>query len=302
MKKFLKTFLNVILCGALLSGCSRDNNSSAPDRIDVSDTESVKSNAPFPASSCGVRLERAVERAVSLSPAATEIICELGFENRLIGISDYCDYPEGLSVPKVGSTENPDIDAIVKLAPDAVFTLSELSERERYTLNQANIAVLTAQPPKNMEGYSALYKELAAAFYGRELNGSEKEAERAVEIGSAARSALEKAAKEVDLESFVYVTEKLTVAGADTFENAVLSLSGKNMCEKHGYASTDTITEAPKYIIADSSLTEEDLSNDETLSGYIDDGAIVRFVRSAAFERPTARTAEVFGEIAVTSE
>lgn len=302
MKKFLKTFLNVILCGALLSGCSRDNNSSAPDRIDVSDTESVKSNAPFPASSCGVRLERAVERAVSLSPAATEIICELGFENRLVGVSDYCDYPEGLSVSKVGSTENPDIEAIVKLAPDAVFTLSELSERERYTLNQANIAVLTAQPPKNMEGYSALYKELAAAFYGRELTGSEKEAERAVEIGSAARSVLEKAADAVELGSFVYVTEKLTVAGADTFENAVLSLSGENMCGASGYASADNITGAPAYIIADNSLSFDDLSEEETLGGYIENGAQVRFVNASVFERPTARTAGVFGEIAATSE
>lgn len=302
MKHFLKTSLCAILCGALLCGCSRDDNSSAPDKISVSGTESVKENAAFPASSCGVRLDKAVERAVSLSPATTELICELGFKDRLVGISDYCDFPEGLSAPKVGSTENPDIDAILKLAPDAVFTLSELSERERYTLNEASIAVLTAQPPKNMEGYSALYKELAAAFYGRELTESEKQTERAVETGSNARLALEKAAKEISLESFVYVTEKLTVAGADTFENAVLSLSGKNMCEVSGYASADSIAGSPEYIIADSSLDYDDLSADETLGGYIENGAVIRFVDAAAFERPTARTAEVFKEIAQSGE
>ncbi len=298
MKKFLKTSLCVILCAILISGCSNDGGSSVPDKISVSGTESEKQALPFPASSCGVRLEKAVERAVSLSPAVTEIICELGFRDSLVGISDYCDFPEELSAPKVGSTENPDIDAIVELAPDAVFTLSELSERERYTLNQANIAVLTAEPPKNMEGYSALYKELAAAYFGRELTDGEKETERAVRIGKDARLALESAAGSVSLGSFVYVTEKLTVAGADTFENAVLSLSGKNMCTESGYTSTDKITDAPEYIIADSDLTEEELSGDEILGGYIENGARVKFVDAVVFERPTARTAEVFSEIA----
>lgn len=298
MKHFLKASVCMLLCGTLLCGCSRDGDqSSAPDKISVSDTESVKQSSPFPVSSCGVRLEKAVERAVSLSPATTELICELGFKDRLVGISDYCDFPEGLSAPKVGSTENPDIDTIVELAPDAVFTLSELSERERYTLNQANIAVLTAQPPKNMEGYSALYKDIAAAFYGKETTDSEKGTEKAVEIGSNARLALEKAAKDVSLESFVYVTEKLTVAGADTFENAVLGLSGKNVCGGTGYVSADSITESPQFIIADDSLDYDSLSGDETLSGYIEGGAQVKFVDASAFERPTARTADIFGEI-----
>lgn len=296
MKRALKTSLCFVLCGALLSGCSK-NDTSVPDEISVSSGEDTSAAAPFPASSCGVVLEKAVEKAVSLSPAATEIICELGYKGALVGVSDYCDYPADISAKKVGSTENPNLDEILSLKPDAVFTLSPLSEREIYMLKQAGIVVLTAVPPTNMEGYSDLYKEIAAAFVGREKLESEKETEKAVQIGSKARLEIENAAKSVKLESFVYVTSKLTVAGSDTFESAVLSLSGENACKEKGYVSADKSGVQPKYIIADSALSADDLAGDDTIGGYIGGGAEVRFINSAAFERPSARTADVFKEL-----
>lgn len=304
MRNITRKTLFAVLCGAILlsalSGCTKSSDS-VPSEISVASVSDASSADPFPATSCGVKLEKAPEKVVSLSPAATEIICELGFKDKLVGISDYCDYPEGLSAKKVGSTENPDIDAIISLKPDAVFTLSALSEREAYTLNQANIAVLTAEPPKNMEGYSALYREIAAAFYGKETAGSEKDTSKAVQIGADARSAIEKAAKDVKLESFVYVTGKLTAAGAETFEGSVLGLSGENVCKEKGYVAADVIASVPKYIIADSSLTEYDLCADETLSGYIYGGAEIKFVNASVFERPSARTAVVFKELAPSS-
>lgn len=292
-ERIRKGFL-ISLCGLiLLTGCSKAGGKS-PSEISVSSGDGTE-NGAFPAVVCGVKLEKAPERVVSLSPATTEIICELGFGEKLVGISDYCDYPEGLSAERVGSTENPDIDAILESMPDAVFTLSALSERETYALNQANIAVLTAKPPENTEGYSALYSDISAAFYGTEL--ADGDMRRSEQIGKAALSSLENAAKGVRLGSFVYVTGKLTAAGAGTFEGAVLGLSGENVCKIGGYVPLDMIEIAPDYIIADSSLTESELTADSVLNGYINGGAKIRFVDAALFERPSARTAEVFKQI-----
>lgn len=304
MKKLLKKSLITALCGVmLLSGCEREETTS-PSEIVVSDTEDSDAERPaFPASSCGVTLDKAVERVVSLSPAVTEIVCELGFGSALVGISSYCDYPEELSAERVGSTENPDLDRITALRPDAVITLSALSERETYTLNQAGIAVLTAPVPDSMEEYSLLYREISAAFYGRETADTQKGTEKRVRIGNEARNALEKAAKEIELGTFVYVTGKLTLAGADTFENAVLGLSGQNVCVESGYVSAvGQSMETPAYIIADSSLTYEKITSDETLGGFINNGARVRYVSAAFLERPTARTAEIFKEISAAEE
>ncbi|MCM1166859.1 MAG: helical backbone metal receptor [Lachnospiraceae bacterium] len=306
MNKFLKISLIAVVCGSLLlTGCDREEEeeSSTPSEIVVSGGDiSEPEKLPFPVTVCGVRLEKAVERAVSLSPAATEIICELGFQGTLVGVSGYCDYPEGLSLPQVGSTENPDINAIIALRPDAVFTLSELSEREAYTLDRAGIAVLTADMPVNMEGYSAMYKEIASAFYGKELTDSQKDVSKALQAGKDARSALEKAARSVEPYTFVYVTEKLTIAGEDTFESAVLSISGENNCTDGGYISAEELDcETPMLLIADDTLDEDDIYDNEQLSEFLYDGAELRFVNSRCFERPTARTAEVFASLAASA-
>ena len=37
------------------------------------------------------------QRIVSLLPSATEIVCALGLEDRLVGISHSCDYPESIA-------------------------------------------------------------------------------------------------------------------------------------------------------------------------------------------------------------
>lgn len=297
-KKFHKKILAALLCSAiLLSGC--DSDDSLPSEIIVSGGESEQA-AVFPVEVCGVILEKAVERAVSLSPAVTEIICELGFQGVLVGISGYCDFPVGLSAARVGSTENPDIDSIIALKPDAVFTLTPLSEREVYALGQEGIAVLTAEAPSDIDEYSNMYSQIAAAFFGKEL--AEDGERKSVKAGTSARAALEKAA--IEIGSFVYITEKLTIAGADTFESSVLGLSGENVCKRSGYVTLqdywEELTElSPAYMIADSTLTEEQLRDSTTLTKLLETGTRLRFVSSRCFERPSARTAEVFAEIGV---
>lgn len=297
LKKFRKCFgIVLVCCAVLLCGC--DGEESLPSDILVSDGESEAAFPLFPIEVCGVTLEKAAERAVSLSPAVTEIICELGFRDRLVGIGSYCDYPEDLNIKRVGSTENPDIDGIVTLKPDVVFTLTPLSERETYILGQSGIAVLTAGVPSDIEGYSAMYADIAAAFYGKEL-AEDGETRRSAEIGAGAAKALEKAAENAAVGSFVYVTGKRTVAGYDTFESAALGLAGENVCKRMGYVTLEDyyleLRElSPAVMIADSSLTEEDIRESATLSKLLDGGTELRFVNSQYFERPTARTANVF--------
>ena len=60
-------------------------------------------------------------RIVSLLPSATEIICELGLRDQLVGVTHECDYPRSVvSLPKVTKTLIPvdatsrEIDALVR--------------------------------------------------------------------------------------------------------------------------------------------------------------------------------------------
>lgn len=62
------------------------------------------------------------QRVVSLSPSTTETLSALGALAQLVGRSRYCDYPkEVLALPEVGGYVDPNLEAIVALAPDLVI-------------------------------------------------------------------------------------------------------------------------------------------------------------------------------------
>jgi len=65
-------------------------------------------------------------RIVSLAPSLTETIYVLGVEDRLVGDTDYCEYPpEAKKKPKVGGVLNPNMEVIVALHPDLVLVTKE---------------------------------------------------------------------------------------------------------------------------------------------------------------------------------
>jgi ABC-type Fe3+-hydroxamate transport system substrate-binding protein len=65
-----------------------------------------------------------VRRVVSLVPSLTESVaaCDM---TMLVGITRWCSHPADLSVPRLGGTKNPDVPAIIALAPDLVLANDE---------------------------------------------------------------------------------------------------------------------------------------------------------------------------------
>jgi iron complex transport system substrate-binding protein len=62
------------------------------------------------------------QRIISLAPSNTEILFALGLGDKVVGVTDYCDYPpEALEKEKVGGYATPDIEKIVALNPDLVL-------------------------------------------------------------------------------------------------------------------------------------------------------------------------------------
>jgi cobalamin transport system substrate-binding protein len=61
-------------------------------------------------------------RIVSLAPSVTETIFALGFGDRLVGVTTYCDYPaEARKIAKIGGFMNPSLESIVAKRPDLVI-------------------------------------------------------------------------------------------------------------------------------------------------------------------------------------
>jgi len=64
------------------------------------------------------------KRIVSTVPGLTEILFALGLGDRVVGVSEYCRFPEAaLTKPKVGSFLQPNLEAITALRPDLVLII-----------------------------------------------------------------------------------------------------------------------------------------------------------------------------------
>lgn len=73
-----------------------------------------------------VTLPAAPQRIVSLVPSVTEIVFALGGEERLVGVTDFCDWPPAArGKPSVGGMVAPSLEAIVALRPDIVVATDE---------------------------------------------------------------------------------------------------------------------------------------------------------------------------------
>jgi iron complex transport system substrate-binding protein len=62
------------------------------------------------------------QRIVSLAPSNTEILFALGLGDKVVGVTDWCDYPpEALNKTKVGGFATPSVEKIVALNPDLIL-------------------------------------------------------------------------------------------------------------------------------------------------------------------------------------
>ena len=69
-----------------------------------------------------VVLEKPPQRIVTLAPSMTEIVCALGAADRLVGITDFCDWPpEVQDRPRIGGIINPSVAAPVRV-PIIIFS------------------------------------------------------------------------------------------------------------------------------------------------------------------------------------
>ena len=95
-------------------------------------------------------------RVVSLVPSATETLLAIGAD--VVACTRFCEQPD---LPHVGGTKNPDIDAIVALAPDLVVVDEEENRREDADALAAAGLELLVLAVRSVEARSAAVAELA---------------------------------------------------------------------------------------------------------------------------------------------
>lgn len=103
-----------------------------------------------------------IQRVVSLVPSLTESIAVTA-PHLLVGATDWCTHPGDLDVVRVRGTKNPDVAAVVALAPDLVVANEEENRAEDIAeLRAAGLAVWVTAPRTLDAAFPSLARMLQA--------------------------------------------------------------------------------------------------------------------------------------------
>lgn len=170
-----------------------------------------------------VRVPEPVRRIVSLAPSLTETVYALGLEDRLVGDTDFCDYPpDAQKKTKVGGAINPSLEQIAALHPDLVLVTKSLNRLETvHALDELGIPSY-ATDPHTVAGIIDSTRKLAELL-GVPEAGAAVADEMENRLGDLQRRIGTSPPKRV---LFVVWTQPLISAGTHTFLTDALRLAG----------------------------------------------------------------------------
>lgn len=238
------------------------------------------------------------ETAICLSSSLTEIIYELGYGNKLIGRGSYCDYPEEVkALTDFGRPSSPDLAAVKNASPDVLITATAIPNIDAVALSDLGIKVVYIPSPHTVDEFGRIYKAIGMIFDG--LFDGEENGSRTF---SAIRSTLESG--DITVGNYIYVTEGLSVAGGDTFENAVLSLFGTNIAaEASGYVAYSDLSPEyqPDTVIISDALSFDEVTADSVLGMLeaVKSGKMIK-IGNSYFESPSGQIVNIVNELSNT--
>jgi ABC-type Fe3+-hydroxamate transport system substrate-binding protein len=165
-------------------------------------------------------------RVVSLVPSDTFNVAALGCAGALVGRTDWCELPADVvaTLPSVGGTKNPRVDAVCDLSPDLVLANQEENTRgDIEELARRGVRVYVAFPKRVADGLAHLAR-LARVF---RVEGDETVKDLVRRGYHALREAEQARAGRRPLRTFcpIWMKPLMTIHG-DTFISDMLDLCG----------------------------------------------------------------------------
>lgn len=171
-----------------------------------------------------VRIPISPARIISLAPSITETIYALGLQDRLVGDTDFCDYPaDAQKKPKVGGIINPNLEEIAALRPDLVLVTKSINRLDTVrALDTLGIASYSATDPHTVAEIISSTQKLADVLGASDAGKSLSEELQ----GRLAALQSKLAAVSPRHVLFIVWTEPLISAGKDTFIADALRKAG----------------------------------------------------------------------------
>jgi iron complex transport system substrate-binding protein len=123
-----------------------------------------------------INITPAPQRIVSLAPGITETLYALGLDDKIAGVTSFCNWPSSaLQKPRIGGFSNPSIEKIVALKPDLIIATADGNRKDTVQqLARLGLPVYVINP-LNINGF------LRSILHIGEITNREKDAGKLVE-------------------------------------------------------------------------------------------------------------------------
>lgn len=170
---------------------------------------------------CGreIQLKDFPLRIISTVPSQTELLCSLGLENNIVGITAYCVHPKNLLADKqvIGGTKDLQIEQILKLEPDLIIANKEENVKQQIEKLAETIPVWISDVETLEQGLD-LISEIG------ELTSRKLEAEKLLSLIISEKELIEKAPL---LKTLYFIwKDPFMAAGNSTYIGNVLNFNG----------------------------------------------------------------------------
>jgi iron complex transport system substrate-binding protein len=257
-----------------------------------------------------VKIEKLPQRIISLAPSNTEIIYALGLEDRLVGTTDYCDYPEAAKQkPRVAGYVNPDLEKVVSQQPDLIVAEAIHENTVLPALEQLGLTVIVTSA-------TSLDVVLEDIKLIGEIAGKSKAATKLVDDLAERIQAVTTKTAGLTIEQrprvlYTIWYDPIWTMGSGTFSNDLIWKAGganifsEDFEKSHVVSLEAIITKNPQVIIVSGMATTGDLiynniMKETRLTGVdaIRDSRVYKISNANFIERPGPRIVDGLEEVA----
>lgn len=225
-----------------------------------------------------VSIEEIPQRIVSLGPGITEVLFALELGDKVVGVTDYCDYPEeALAKPKVGGFSTPSLETIIALDPDLVLA-ADIHYPDLVSQLESKGLTVIVLDPEDIDGILANIELMG------QITGTEEGAAQLMSNMTQRIEAVVAKTRDAQKPRVFYVIDasdptKPWTAGAGSFIDALIGLAGgENIAATAGQwtqFSLEALVDAdPEIIFVDARHGEAFVPDFEGLSGWKEISAV----------------------------
>lgn len=268
--KFWYVFLLLLVTSQFLLGCV--GSAAASDgNVTVTDDYGVK-----------VLVPSNPQKIVSLSPSNTEILGALGLIDKVVGVTDYSNYPaEAATKTNVGGYTAINSEKVVALNPDLVIADSGNGNETIDYLRGLGLNVVVLNPT-DIEG---VFKDIV--LVGKATGTEDKANSLVNSMSDRVNSIKEKVASANTKPTVAHVVsyDPIYVAGKNTYQDQVISVAGgKNAFSSiDGWGTVnveDLVNKDPDYVMINSGTGMSDENGSNPVYDYFEQNTQVQSLKA----------------------